>query len=154
RALIPEFLDAGLAARLLMAYPPKRVKVWSEVEVEPEAEQAYHDVIDRLLKLDFDPASKREKAPRVLDLSPEAKELWVAFYNSWAAEQAAVEGEVAAALSKLEGYAARFALLHHVVTLKGLDCDDALHPVGVRSIEAGITLARWFGAEARRIYTM
>jgi hypothetical protein len=34
-ALTPEFLDAGLVARLLMAMPPNPRKRWSEVEVTP-----------------------------------------------------------------------------------------------------------------------
>src|SRR5262249_37434894 len=60
-------------------------------------------------------------------------------------------GELAAAFSKLEAYAARFALLHHVVTHVYLESDD-LREVGSRSVEAGITLCRWFAHEIRRIY--
>ena len=55
------------------------------------------------------------KVPRVLHLSPEAKAEWVKFYDEWADEQHASEGELAAAFSKLEAYAARFAMLHHIV---------------------------------------
>ena len=62
------------------------------------------------------------------------------------------EGELAAAYSKLEGYAARLALLHHVVTHIDLETSD-IRPVGPRSVEAGITLVRWFAGEAERIYT-
>jgi DNA polymerase I-like protein with 3'-5' exonuclease and polymerase domains len=152
RALTPEFLDAGLAARLLMAMPPKLPKQWTEVEVIPDVEQAYKDSLDRLLELDFD-TKDGEKVPHVLDLSPDGKAAWVAFYNAWAREQAAAEGDLAAAFSKLEAYAARFALLHHVVTHVHLDVDDR-RPVGVKSVEAGVTLCRWFAAEARRIYSI
>ena len=84
------------------------------VEVAPHVEQAYHDALDRLLALDFDTCDG-EKTPHVLRPSEEGKAAWVAFYNAWAREQAGVEGELAAAFGKLEGYAARFALLHHVV---------------------------------------
>ncbi len=150
RALTPEFLDAGLAARLLMAMPPKLPKRWSEAEVDPEVEQAYQKVLDQLLALGFD-TSGGEKVPHVLHLSAEAKAAWVAFYDAWAQEQAAAEGEVAAALSKLEGYAARLALLHHVVTCVGLDVDDR-REVGTRSVQAGVELCRWFAGETRRLY--
>jgi hypothetical protein len=54
-------------------------------------------------------------------------------------------------LAKLEGYGARFALLHHVVTEVAAG-RDALAPVGPESVQAGIDLAGWFAAEARRIY--
>src|SRR5262249_19977151 len=138
RALTPEFLDSGFAARLLLAMPPKLPKRWSEVEVDPQVEAAYHAALDKLLALEVDTIGG-EAGTYVLKLSGEAKAAWVAFYDSWAKEQAAVEGELAAAFSKLEGYAARFALLHHVVTHFGLDAGD-LRPVGVKSVEAGITL--------------
>lgn len=152
RSLTSEFLDAGLAARLLLAMPPRMTKTWSEVEVAPETEQAYQHLLDRLLDLDFADRDG-ERGPHVLTLSPEAKQVWVAFYNEWAREQAAAEGELAAALSKLEGYTARFALLHHIVSHIYVDSDDR-RSVGLKSIEAGITLTRWFANEARRIYQM
>jgi DNA polymerase I-like protein with 3'-5' exonuclease and polymerase domains len=150
RVLTPEFLDAGLAARLLMAMPPKLPKRWSEAEVAPEVEQAYQDALDRLLALDFD-SIDGEKAPHALRLSREGKAVWVEFYDDWAREQAAAEGELAAAFSKLEAYAARLALVHHVVSrvARG-DADQAL--VERESVEAGVTLCRWFAGEARRVH--
>ena len=150
-ALTPEFLDAGLAARLLVTMPPKLPKRWSEAVVVPDVEAAYHDALDMLLALDFADGDDGEKAPHVLRLSPGAKEAWVAFYNEWAQEQAAVEGELAAAFSKLEAYAARFALLHHVVGRVARGEDD-LALVERESVEAGVVLCRWFAAEARRVY--
>ena len=35
RALTPEHRECGLAARLLLAYPPRRVKRWTEADVDP-----------------------------------------------------------------------------------------------------------------------
>jgi DNA polymerase I-like protein with 3'-5' exonuclease and polymerase domains len=151
KALTADFLDAGGAARLLMAMPPKRKKQWSELEVHPDTEGAYRLLFDRLLALEFD-VGEGGVEPHVLKLSPAAKAVWVAFYNEWAADQANSEGEMAAALSKLEGYAARLALLHHVVTILWLEVDDR-RDVGGRSVEAGIALVRWFANEARRLYT-
>lgn len=152
RALTPEFLDSGFAARILFAMPPKLPKRWTEMEVDPDIEQAYHDLLDKLLLLDFKDDVDGEKLAHSLPLSKDAKAIWAKFYDEWGEEQASAEGEVAAALSKLEGYAARFALLHHVVAHVGLDSDD-IREVGPRSIEAGITLCRWFAEEARRIYS-
>src|SRR5262249_48715752 len=143
--------DAGLAARLLMGMPPKLPKCWSEAEVSPEVEAAYQDALDRLLALDFE-TRDGEQVPHALALAPEGKAAWVRFYNGSGRRQAAAEGQLAAALSKLEGYAARLALLHHVVGRVARGEDDR-HPVGPESIEAGVTLCRWFAGEARRIYT-
>jgi hypothetical protein len=160
--LTAEFLESGLVARLLMAMPPALPKRWSEMVISEDAEKAYRDLLDDLLNvpistprqrqtLGFTTDSQEERVPVVLRLAPEAKKLWIDFYNSWAQEQAAVEGELAAAYAKLEGYAARLALLHHVVTYVGLGKDD-YREIDPESVEAGIQLARWFAAEAKRIY--
>src|SRR5262249_22510255 len=131
--------------------PTKIKKRWTDAEVPREVEDAYHQVLDKLIQLDLDHDEDGECRPYMLDLAEDAKKLWVAFYNSWAAEQANAEGELAAAYSKLEGYAARLALIHHVVSHVFLDASD-LRLVGTKSIEAGIYLARWFGYEVGRIY--
>jgi DNA polymerase I-like protein with 3'-5' exonuclease and polymerase domains len=151
RSLTTDFLNAGLPARILMAWPPKLAKVWSEVEVHPDVESAFTRTVSKLLALNFDKGADGERRPHALGLSADAKAIWVAFYNAWAREQAAAEGELAAAFSKLEAYAARFTLLHHVVTYTALDVDD-LREIGSKSVEAGIRLCHWFAAEARRIY--
>ena len=152
RALAGESLEAGLAGRLNMAMPPKPSKVWTELEIDPDTEKHYQDLLDSLHRLEFDKRNG-EDAPHVLKLSKEAKDSWIAWYNAWAAEQAAVQGDLAAAFSKLEEGAARLALLHHVVTRVARGEDD-LVPVQQESMDAGIVLARWFAQEAKRIYSM
>jgi hypothetical protein len=150
RALSGEFLEAGLAGRLLMAMPPRPQKVWSELEIDPCAETRYHELLDALHRLEFG-RSDGEATPQLLRLSPDAKAAWVRWYNEWAEQQGTVEGELAAAYSKLEEAAARFALLHHVVTRTALSESD-LVPVEPESVEAGVRLARWFAREAQRVY--
>ncbi len=150
RALTADFLDAGLGARLLMAWPPKLPKKWSDLEIDQDTERGYHELLGQLLALDLD-SRQDERVPHALTLSPEAKSAWTAFYDDWAEEQAAAEGELAAAFSKLEAYAARFALVHHVVSELAAGEDDR-GPIQLASVQAGIILCRWFGAEARRIY--
>jgi hypothetical protein len=108
-------------------------------------------LLEKLLALDFD-VDLGERVPLALRLSPEAKPLWVQFYDRWGQEQAATEGDVAAALAKLEAYAARLALVHHLVYMASLD-DSSCRPIGPASIQAGVLLAEWFAAEARRIYS-
>ena len=93
-----------------------------------------------------------EPIPKTLGLDPAAKREWIRFYNSHAEEQAELHGELAAAWSKLEGYAARLALVVHVVRQAANDptltTPDAIDAV---SIAAGVRLAGWFGHEARRV---
>src|SRR5262249_19842329 len=61
-----------------------------------------------------------------------------------------MEGHARSAWAKLEGYAARFALIFHCVRqatgAKELDYVDE------EDVRAGIELARWFGIETLRVY--
>jgi hypothetical protein len=148
--LTEDFRDAGGRARLLLAMPPGKRKAWTETEVGLETGQAYRDVIDALLALEFGKDKDGGKAPEIVGLSREAKPLWVDFYNEWAAEQADVQGELAATFSKLEGYAPRLALIHHTVR-HAHQGTDTLQTVDFHSVEAAITLVRWFAREGRRI---
>jgi hypothetical protein len=150
RALTPEFLEAGLGARVLMAMPPKTLKRWSEVEIHPDVEAAYCQTIERLLSLDFHRDLEAKPRPYVLQLTSEAKEVFTGFYDELAQRQLGAGKYMGAVLSKLEGYAARLALLHHVVGLAERGEDDRI-TVGHSSMEAGIALAKWFAAEAERI---
>jgi hypothetical protein len=152
RALTPEYVEAGLGARLLLAMPPRLPKRWTELEVDAEVQDAYEKLLDDLHNLTMEPGVYGTREPFAVRLTPEAKALWTSFYESFAGEQAAAEGELAAAYSKLEGAAARLALVHHVAARVG--SLEAAQPVEPAEMAAGITLARWFAAETRRIYGM
>jgi hypothetical protein len=77
----------------------------------------------------------------------------VDFYNRWGKIQADSCGNLAAAFSKLEGYAARLALIHHIVTRVSAGLSETVE-MEADSIRAGIGLAQWFAAEAERIYSI
>jgi hypothetical protein len=165
RAFDDEALAAGLAARFLMAAPPLRRKHWNEAEVHEDLTKRYQDLLRDLLALDL--ADQQERRPHVVELDAAAKDFWVRWYNRWAEQQYESRAEQHALLAKLEGGAARLALLHHVVGYaaaglrpevifdgEGGFCQrprDTI-PIGERSMQAGITLAEWFANEAMRIY--
>jgi hypothetical protein len=153
RALTPEFFEAGLVARLIVAMPPKPSKKFSEDIISDATQDEWESLLGKLRLLSLDKDDNEEPEPFALTLTAPAKEAWITFYNEWAARQAEVEGELAACLSKLEAYAARFALIHHVVSqvAQGLDDCDRIEPA---SIEAGVTLAKWFADEAERVYAV
>ncbi len=153
RALGREHRQNGLAARLLLTCPPRRIKEWTEADINPEREREMHEIFKRLYNLDFAVNSEGDRQPIMMPLLPEAKSEWIEFYREFAAEQAALSGDLAAAYSKLEGYAARLALVIHLTrwaaadpTLKTVDAIDA------KSVQAGVALVRWFADEARRMY--
>jgi Protein of unknown function (DUF3987) len=155
RALGIEHRESGLAARLLLTCPPRKAKRWTEADIDPAAEEEIALLIDRLYELQPTETEEGELRPIVVGLTLDAKAFWKAFYNNHAQEQADLAGELSAAWSKLEEYAARLALVIHFIrwaaddpTLASADVVDAA------SMAAGITLATWFKGEAKRVYAM
>ncbi len=89
-------------------------------------------------------------------LTVEGQIAWIDFYDEHASEQAEIAGgDLAAAWSKLEGYAARLALVVHCLRMAAGDenlttCDY----IDADSVAAAVTITRWFGQETRRVYGM
>jgi hypothetical protein len=153
RALGREHRESGLAARLLLAFPPRKVKRWTEADIDPSAEDELAKLFDRLYELQPATGDDGEPRPVLVRLSSDAKAAWEAYYNAHAAEQADLAGDMASAWSKLEEYAARLALVVHCVRwAAGAVADETR--LDVDSMTAGISLAQWFKHEARRAYSM
>ena len=146
KALSREHFDNGLAARLLVAMPPRRAKRWTEARVSDETTSAIEDLFSRLLDLDFALSGEGQPEAFILPLTLEAKSEWIKFYNEHAEETASLTGDLAAAWSKIEGYAARLGLV------AALCQNPDATTVDVHSIQTGIKLARWFAREAARVY--
>ena len=131
------------------AHPPK---VWTEAVIPEELLRKMEALYERLLALPFAVDRGGEDVPADIPLSSDARTLWVEFYNRHARLQAeASSGALAAAFSKLEGYAARFALIIHIVSSVGRT-DEAPWRVDAESMAAGIELAEWFVHEVQRVY--
>jgi hypothetical protein len=155
RALGIEHRESGLAARLLLTCPPRKAKRWTEADIDPSAEAEMARLFDRLYELQPTTADDGEPWPVLVRLSADAKTAWKAYYNAHAVEQVDLVGDMAAAWSKLEEYAARLALVIHFVRLAAGDANlRKPEVVDGASMSAGITLAKWFKHEARRIYAM
>lgn len=138
--------ENGLAARLLLAMPPRRPRRWTNAPPISASEDV-RDVFGKLLALVEDDDGR----PLALPLDREAENVWVEFFNAHALVVDSLSGDLAALASKIEAAAARLALVVHVVRCasgKRIDstCIDA------ESMEAGIALARWFFEEGVRIY--
>jgi len=143
--------ENGLLARLLLAHPPRRAREWTDRDLDERTVEAVGAVYARLYGLAMDTNHDGQHNPRTVILTPEARRRFVAFYNAHNAEQVALDGDEAAAWSKLEGYAARFALILHLTRWAAgepIDPDAVDEP----SMEAGIALVEWFGREALRVY--
>ena len=154
RELRTQYVDNGLSARLLFASPPRRPKRWTDTEVSRETEARVDTVFDRLFALTPDTTHDGER-PHVLTLDDDAKRAFVEFVNVHGKEQMKLHGADAAAWSKLEGYAARFALIFHLTRAASNDPNlRNARRVDLTSIQAGIELSRWFGNEAKRVHVI
>jgi hypothetical protein len=155
RALGTEHRESGLAARLVLACPPRLAKRWTEADIDPAAEEKIARLVDRLYELQPTVGDQGDPRPVVIGLTADAKTAWKAYYNAHAQEQADLSGELSAAWSKLEEYAARLALVIHFSRWAADDPTlasvDAVDP---GSMGAGVQLATWFKGEARRVYAL
>ena len=153
RALGTEHRESGMAARLLVSCPPRQPKQWSEAGIDQFLEHEMGVLLDRLYDLQPEIDDEGESQPQVIPMTEAAKKEWIEFYNTHNQLQVELTGEMAAAWSKLEEYAARFALIVHCI--RSVTDDHTLQSpenVDEESIKSGVTLARWFGQEAQRVY--
>jgi hypothetical protein len=155
RALGTEHHENGLLARLLVTCPPRRSKRWTEADISSDLERSIAAVFDMLYDLQPATDEKGDPQPVIVPLSADGKVAWVDFYNTHGQEQAELSGDLSAAWSKLEGYAARFSLVVHFVR-QAADDPTLKNPneIDAESVAAGVRLSRWFGNEARRVYTI
>jgi hypothetical protein len=148
KALAREHFEDGLAARILVGMPLRKPKRWSEVEISEEQGEQFAKLVEELYSLESGVSEEGDPMPLVMPLTQAARPVWIAFYNAHAKEQAACSGDLASAFSKLEGYAARLALVVQLIT------DPHSGAVDVAAIQSGIALSRWFMHECRRVYAV
>ena len=153
RLLTEEYLENGLGNRILLASPPRKAKQWTTGGIRPELAARYDALFDGLLGLQFRTDEAGRSAPVDLDLTEDAQQLFVGFYNDIARRQAEAPPILAGALSKLEGYAARLALVIHLVRDEAGDrALESRDMIDVASVRAGMALVGWFAYEASRVY--
>ena len=156
-ALGQKHRDSGLAARLLVSNPPRKRKQWTEADIDPALERDIAKLFDRIYELQPEVDEEGFLKPVLVNMTPSAKQAYVAFFNGNGREQYELTGDLAAAWSKLEEYAARLALIVHCIRWAYGDLafdgsEDRL--IDEKSMAAGITLTEWFKGEAKRVYEM
>lgn len=155
RALGREHFEDGLAARLLLAMPPPRDRRWNEEEVDPDLETEIVHLFDRLYSLEMVAGDDGLPCPVTLRLTAAGKDAWVLFFDAHSRERDELSGDLAATWSKLEGYAARLALV--VQCMRWAETGQpggGPSAVDEQSVNAGAALSRWFGYEAQRVYAV
>ncbi len=148
RSLGMEHRESGLAARMLLTYPPRRAKQWIEEEIGEVVQRSYEQKIEELYTLEAGVDAEGRVEPTAVRLSDNAKELFKQFCNVHGIEGVEYGGDLAAAWSKLEAYAARLALVLHCVA------DGEALEVRAETMGAALRLVDWFKNETRRIYAI
>ena len=133
--------------------PPRRIVQWSEATIDKATEEKLAGLFDRLLAMERGRDEHGRPIPKEVGLSPEAHAEWVDFYNRHRAEQVELSGDLAAAWSKLEAYAARLALIVHLCRWAD---GESINPnqIDVESLRSAVRLVDWFGHEAQRVYAL
>ena len=152
RELLGEHQRAsGLAARLLLAEPPTSVPVWSDATIPSDASDAWDRLVDALLELET-----KDGHAQLIPLSDRARQLFILFHDeagrAYDETRKLGDDELAAAIAKLRGIAARFALLFALCDAVECGTADNLAIVDEGAMRSAIDLARWFEHEIRRLY--
>jgi len=152
-ALGLEHFQNGMAARLLLAMPPSQPKRWTDAAVDHNTLRAMQGLYDGLCDLPMNADADGHPHPAEIGLSADGKAAWIDWYNQHARRLADATGDHAAMLAKIEAYAARLALLVHLIRVVAGDptVTDEGQADG-ESIRAGTTLADWYAGEGERVY--
>lgn len=157
RVLKASFHDNGLASRWLFTCPTEREPDWYDEVVSEKSAWAYREVLDRLYCLPCNPGPNGVPTPEylVVDANSPAKDALAQFVREHGRLKADLDEDQAAAWQKLEDYAGRFALVLQLAewAANGKDQDPPT-VADLKSVQGGITLARWFGNESKRIFRL
>lgn len=150
-----QHFDNGLAARFLMAMPPERVREWREEFTPPSLRGKYAELTRDLLALapQTDPDTGRRE-PVIVQWQPDAKDRFAAFVNEHGREMRAFKSDrLKSAWSKLEGQAARLALIFHCIRHAYLPRpDSATACISLDTLNDALRWIEWLKSETRRIY--
>ena len=151
-ALGQEHLHNGLAARLLLAMPPRAPKRITDSEISEVTEGDYVRLIDSLLAIQLVNDDAMKSQPVYVGMRSNAKRELVAFLSERNEQLADLDdAHERASWSKLEAYAIRLSLLIH--TVRGVTGEvGESDPVDFDSVRSAIQLTEWFRHESERVY--
>ena len=138
----------GLAPRFLIAMPPKKYQRWTSVGIDPSVVTEYDTMVQKMLGLTPDADGK----PIIVGWTADAALLWGEFFNeNVTLQERETDGYLESVYSKLEGQAARLALV--VQIMRWTEDQSLSHTeIDADSMRMAIELTKWFRQEATRIY--
>lgn len=140
-------VDNGLLQRFMLAAPPEGQQQWPEGDVDFATMAAMQAMFDTLFSL----RSDDDGHPQVLDLEPDALGVFKDWWNEVGQQRRQATGPTKSMLSKAEAWAARLALVCHLIRQAG--AEPALRSrIDADSITRGVGLARWAAREWTRVF--
>lgn len=144
--------DGGMLPRMLLLAPPMRPRRWNS-GVSKSVQAKWATFVESLLALQMCDG-KNGPAPVLLTMSAEAEKVWAEWYNTMgdAIEAANLthDFKLASFLSKLQGTAARIALVLHLARwADGVDGDAST--VSAESMRNALQIAYWWRNELSRV---
>lgn len=146
--------DDGFLARLLFAFPDRMTRTYSDAGLPDDLTSAWKELIGRLWLI---PMAERDgrPAPTVLDMADSARAIWTPWVQAHYDEQTADDfpEHLDGSWGKLEAYAARLALILHLLHLAS---DPTSHldlaPISRRTLEMALRLTSYFKSQTRRVH--
>lgn len=149
-----ENTDNGLLARLLLTMPDAKPKRWTDAGIDPSVDEALQRLYAGLLAIPMVADECGVLRPRMVKLDDKAKRAFVDFYDEHAEATEAADDDLAAAYTKLEAYAARFALVFHAIKAVTDNLDPAKFTIDAETMACAIQLTQWHRDETARVYTL
>ncbi|MEZ6017530.1 MAG: DUF3987 domain-containing protein [Planctomycetota bacterium] len=154
RCFDEESFTSGLASRFLLIMPTLPVKQYRQGPSDQACER-YEGLLTRLLGLPFASGFNAAGFPTQdtirVPFSGACRDFLRVWIPRWSEEALESAEAVEAAMSKLEGYALRFALIFKTCREANGTARD-IDPIEIADLESGAELARWFRDEAIRVY--
>lgn len=145
--------EAGLLARVLVAYPPDRPALWTEAALPDDVAAEWRKLLETLLALPAAIDEHGDPRPRFIPIGQEAKALWIEWHDRHARELVDISNDdLVAHYAKLKGACARIALLFACVEVAA--GGDAVAYISADAMRRAIAVVEWFKGEGRRVYAV
>lgn len=137
--------DVGFLPRFMFIRAEReKPALWTEDVLSAGSEILLRRIVDGLLAFDLMTLENGEKVPAVISLSPDAKRIYIDWYDQQAVDgwMGLSDGKAEAWAQKLKGHALRLCLLLHCLDA-AIQGGDGLSPVAADTMEKALRLAEW-----------
>ncbi len=141
----------GMMERFLFSYPDTINSHWTDDEISDETEAAYRGLYHRLRRLEVGSNDRGQPTPGVIELSEEAKSLYVREYDNHRSERdlPGFPRQLRSPWPKLEAYLLRIILI--LAACRFVE-DGTPERVEVEDVRRGVLLMAYFKDQARRVF--